>query len=149
MIREKGKGPIENRAVVESFFSTNYRFDYDSSSSSPPRTTFFPTEELKESHTFFALLCFGWQTELLQNNLRTPNRPIHPPGGGNIPARNDPGQMRERGRERESFAASNPKREKFDGISQFACQTYPKKYPWQANWSFAKLERALQEIQAD
>jgi hypothetical protein len=58
-------------------------------------------------------------------------------------------QMRERGRERESFAASNPKREKFDGISQFACQTYPKKYPWQANWSFAKLERALQEIQAD
>jgi hypothetical protein len=101
VIREKGKGPIENRAVVESFFSTNYRFDYDSSSSSPPRTTFFPTEELKESHTFFALLCFGWQTELLQNNLRTPNRPIHPPGGGNIPARNDPANEREREREGE------------------------------------------------
>jgi hypothetical protein len=98
VIREKGKGPFENRAVVESFFSTNYRFDYDSSSSSPPRTTFFPIEELKESHTFFALLCFGWQTELVQNNLHTPNPPIHPPGGGNIPARNDPGQMRERER---------------------------------------------------
>jgi hypothetical protein len=58
VIREKGKGPFENRAVVERFFSTNYRFDYDSSSS-PPRTTFFPTEELKESHTFFALPCFA------------------------------------------------------------------------------------------
>jgi hypothetical protein len=113
VIREKGKGPFENRAVVESFFSTNYRFDYDSSSSSPPRTTFFPTEELKESHTFFALLCFGWQTKLVQNNLHTGNPLIHPPGGGNIPARNDPGQMRERERERERerFAATNPKRE--------------------------------------